>query len=62
MGLKPKFVPTVYATLRAGGMSNREIARQLGVSETAVRRGLEAYVVADRPPVRREFRVTVEEV
>jgi len=58
--MKAKFDPVVYSALRNAGMSNREIAVQLGVSEAAVRRGLK-----DVPPPAdggaKTFIVTVRE-
>jgi hypothetical protein len=38
--MKPKFSPEVYAALRDAGMTNRQMARELGVNEASVRRGL----------------------
>ena len=65
--MKAKFPPAVYEALSKTGMSNREIARQLGVSEAAVRRGLVAAngqgLFADKKPkTKRQFLVTVEEL
>lgn len=37
---KPKFEPELYVRLRDSGFSNVKIARLLGISEAAVRRGL----------------------
>jgi IS30 family transposase len=51
--------PVVYTALRNAGMSNREIARQLGVNEASVRRGLKR---ASKQSGERRFLVTVTEV
>jgi hypothetical protein len=40
--MKSKFSPSVYAALRDYGLSNRVIARELGVNESSVRRGLKS--------------------
>lgn len=56
--MKAKFSPAVYGALHNAGMSNREIAAHLGVSETAVRRGLKD-VPAEQGV--RTFIVTVRE-
>lgn len=46
-----KFEPAVYHALKAQGLSNRQIAKQLDVNEASVRRGLRAY--AEAMPSRR---------
>ncbi|MDE2103098.1 MAG: sigma-70 region 4 domain-containing protein [Patescibacteria group bacterium] len=51
--------PEVYTALRGSGMSNREIARQLGVNEASVRRGLKR---AGKRAGERRFLVTVTEL
>jgi len=63
-----KYHPSVYATLKAQGLSNREIARRLGVDEASVRRGLDtneryvpAEMVADRVQLDVPIRHSVEE-
>ncbi len=52
--------PAVYSALRNTGMSNREIARQLGVNEASVRRGLKR--AAKQSGTERRFLVTVTEL
>lgn len=54
-----KISPVVYTTLRNAGMSNREIARQLGINEASVRRGLKR---ARNTAGERRFMVTVTEL
>jgi predicted transcriptional regulator len=44
----------VYGALRDAGMAQREIARELGVNEASVRRGLK-----DAPPAAQPKRMTV---
>lgn len=47
---RPKFSPAVYGALRDAGMSQRQIARELGINESSVRRGLrDAPVREDKP-------------
>lgn len=55
---KAKFGPEVYAALHRAGMSNRQIAKSLGVNEASVRRGLASV---DLTPPPRKFVVTVVE-
>ena len=43
-----KFEPKVYAALKRAGYSNREIAQQLGVDESSVRRGLSVAPIPKR--------------
>jgi transposase len=54
-----KFPPAVYGALKRAGMSNREIARHLGVNEASVRRGLRETSIPSRE---KKFLVTVTEV
>ena len=51
----PKFDPRVYAALRATypELSNRDIARLLGVNEASVRRALARPELQARPRARR---------
>lgn len=51
-----KYDRSVYRALFDSGMSKREIARQLGVNEASVRRGLKNYV---RQPQEQRFEITV---
>lgn len=41
---RAKFDADVYAALHEHGMTNRDIAKKLGVDEASVRRGLKHYV------------------
>jgi IS30 family transposase len=56
---RSKFPPAVYGALKNAGMSNREIARHLGVNESSVRRGLRDHIPRQRE---QKFLVTVSEV
>lgn len=56
--MKKKFDRAVYEALRAAGMSNREIAAQLGVNESSVRRALGPT----QGGTERRFLVTVTEL
>jgi len=52
-----KYPSSVYRALRRDGLSNREIARTLGVNESSVRRALK-----NAPREQRQYLITVEEV
>jgi hypothetical protein len=56
--MKPKFSATVYQALKAYGLTNVQIARELGVNESSARRGLK-----DAPPkqARKVTIITIEE-
>lgn len=60
--MKQKNDPSMYAAMRAQGLSNRLIAQALGVNESTVRRALkDVPAPTPTPGVRRRVTIIVEE-